>query len=173
MSKEKVSETPDTLLNLQSEQEYQAAPSTLKVIQSELKKGGDVLDNFNHQLTQAIYDKLSTYNVLTDLDKLWDIVQESVSTGVSVWSGGSTEPIVSHDAKALDEEMKKDNPDLDTRKLRNDPLDNLALTDAQKEQIISSRKSEGVVQADQESKISETIYSEKKAAAKKAAKEAE
>lgn len=107
-----------------------AEPSSIEKLQSELKEGGPVLDQLNHQLTENLYDALSAYNVMTDLDSLYDIVEKSVKTTIGVWVGGSTEPIVSHDALALAEEQKADNPDLDTRKSWNDPNDNLALAGA-------------------------------------------
>ena len=102
--------------------------STIEQLQSEFKKGGDVLDQFNHQLTEGLYDSLSAHNVMTDLDSLYDIIQKSVATTVGVWAGGNTEPIVSHDAEKLAEEQKEENPDLDTHKERNDPDLNLALS---------------------------------------------
>lgn len=104
-----------------------AAPSTIEKLQKELKEGGPVLDQLNHQLTENLYDAMSAQNVMTDLDSLYDIIAKSVKTTIGVWVGGSTEPIVSHDALALAEEQKAENPDLDTRTWRNDPKDNLAL----------------------------------------------
>lgn len=104
-----------------------AAPSTIQKLQKELKEGGPVLDTLTHQLTEGLYDAMSAQNVMTDLDSLYDIIAKSVKTTIGVWVGGSTEPIVSHDALALAEEQKAENPDLDTSTCRNDPKDNLAL----------------------------------------------
>lgn len=101
--------------------------STLEQLQKELLKGGDTLDALNHQLTENLYDSLSAHNVMTDHDTLYDLIEKSVKTTISVWAGGNTEPIVSHDAQKLAEEQKEQSPDLDTRKDWNNPDLNLAL----------------------------------------------
>lgn len=102
--------------------------STIEKLQEELKKGGDVLDTFNHQITENLYDALSAQNVMTDLDRLYEIIQKSVKESVSVWAGGNTEPIVSHDAKKAAKDQEAEEPDLDTHKNRNNPDLNLALS---------------------------------------------
>lgn len=113
-----------------------AAPSTIENLQAELKEGGPVLDTLNHQLTQNLFDALSAYNVMTDLDSLYDIIEKCVKTTVGVWVGGSTEPIVSHDALKQAEEQREANPDLDTRSWRNNPDDNLALAGSRNQQDV-------------------------------------
>lgn len=102
-----------------------AAPSTIQKLQKELKEGGPVLDTLTHQLTETLFDAMSSQNVMTDLDSLYDIISKSVKTTIGVWVGGSTEPIVSHDALKQAEEQRAENPDLDTRKSWNEPNDPL------------------------------------------------
>lgn len=63
--------------------------SVLELLQTELKKGGVALDTLTAQLTDGIYEQISTYNIMSDNDALYDIAEKSVKATIGSWVGGA------------------------------------------------------------------------------------
>lgn len=74
---------------MSQEKVQQEVPSALELLQAEFKKGGPALDALSGQLTDGIHEQLSTYNIMSDNDALYDIVEKSVKTTLGSWVGGA------------------------------------------------------------------------------------
>ena len=61
----------------------------LELLQTELKKGGVALDALTAQLIDGIHEQLSTYNIVSDNDALYDMVEKSVKATIGSWVGGT------------------------------------------------------------------------------------